>query len=177
MAGFRGKTMRVEVRVPSGAEQLDAVRALMRAFVAWHRETNPEESALIDTYFDADAYERELEALPGKYGSPRGLLLYATVADEAAGCVALRELDAETCEMKRMFVYPRFHGAGVGRALADALLDGARHIGYCRMRLDTSLGQAGARRLYECMGFRPIEPYYELPESLREWLVFMELEL
>ena len=169
--------MKVDIQVPSGGKQLDAVRALMRAFVAWHRETNPEESALIDAYFDADAYEHELESLPGKYGPPRGLLLYATVGDEASGCVALRELDADSCEMKRMFVYPRFHGAGVGRALADALLDGARSLGYRRMRLDTSLGQAGARRLYERIGFRPIEPYYELPEALRDWLVFMELEL
>ncbi len=169
--------MRVEVRVPSGNAQLDAVRALMRAFVAWHRENNPAESALIDAYFDAAAYARELESLPGEYGPPRGLLLYATAAAEPAGCVALRELDADTCEMKRMFVDPRFHGAGVGRALGDALLDGARRLGYRRMRLDTSLGQAGARRLYERMGFTPIEPYYELPGSLRDWLVFMEREL
>lgn len=44
--------MRVEVRVSSGAEQRDAVRALMRAFVAWHRETNPEEGAPIEPYYE-----------------------------------------------------------------------------------------------------------------------------
>lgn len=177
MASSPGVLMQVEVMVPSGSGQLDAVRALMRAFVAWHREYNPAEAKLIEAYFDADAYDRELESLPGKYAPPRGLLLYATVDGEPAGCVALRELDAETCEMKRMFVYTRFHGAGVGRALANALLDGARRLGYRRMRLDTSPGQVGARRLYERMGFEPIEAYYELPESLRDWLLFMELEL
>lgn len=169
--------MKVDIQVPADGEQLDAVRTLMRAFVAWHREHNPAEAKLIEAYFDADAYERELESLPGKYAPPRGLLLYATVAGEPAGCVALRELDADCCEMKRMFVYTRFHGAGVGRALADALLDGARRLGYRRTRLDTSPGQVGARRLYERMRFEPNEAYYELPESLRDWLVFMELEL
>lgn len=169
--------MNVDIQVPSDSNQLDAVRALMRSFVAWHREYNSAEANLIDAYFDADAYERELESLPGKYAPPRGLLLYATVDGEPAGCVALRELNADSCEMKRMFVYTRFHGAGVGRALGDTLLEGARRLGYRRMLLDTSPGQVGARRLYERMGFKPIEPYYELPAALREWLIFMEFEL
>ena len=45
------------------------------------------------------------------------------------------------------------------------------------MRLDTSVRQAEAQGLYGRYGFRPIAPYYELPEDLRGWLVFMELEL
>ncbi|HUR94469.1 MAG TPA: GNAT family N-acetyltransferase [Gemmatimonadales bacterium] len=167
----------VQVLVPRTASQLDHVRALMRAFIAWHRERHQQDLALIDSYFDAAAFEAELAGLPGKYSPPRGGLLLATVDDEPAGCVALREVDASRCEMKRMFVYPEHHGRGVGRALAEAIIRDARAAGYRRMVLDTSIRQAEAQALYRRQGFRDIPPYYDLPEALRNWLVFMELEL
>ena len=76
-----------------------------------------------------------------------------------------------------MFVYPQFHGQGVGRALADAVIGEARALGYRTMRLDTSVRQDEAKGLYQRLGFKTIEPYYELPEDLKNWLVFMELAL
>src|SRR5688572_5937378 len=94
--------------------QLDAVRSLMRDFIAWHRQRHTQDLRLIDAYFDAEAFERELVGLPGHYSLPSGCLLLATVENEPAGCVALHPLDSAHCEMKRMFVYPRFHGQGVG---------------------------------------------------------------
>jgi GNAT superfamily N-acetyltransferase len=157
--------------------QLDSVRHLMRSFIAWHRERHVEDLALIDSYFDADAFEHELATLPGIYVPPRGRLLLATVDDAPAGCVALRAIDNEFCEMKRMFVYPRFHGKGVGLALGQRLIECARQSGYRAMRLDTSIRQAEATGLYRRFGFTPIAPYYELPQNLRDWLVFMELGL
>ncbi|HET9983458.1 MAG TPA: GNAT family N-acetyltransferase [Longimicrobiales bacterium] len=167
----------VEVLTPSTYAQLDDVRDLMRAFVAWHRRRHQEDLALIDAYFDAAAFEAELASLPGKYVPPRGRLLLATVDGRPAGCVALREIDAEACEMKRMFVYEDLHGRGVGRALGLAVLEAARAAGYRRMLLDTSIRQIEAQTLYRRLGFRDIEPYYELPQELRDWLVFMELPL
>jgi GNAT superfamily N-acetyltransferase len=158
-------------------EQLDAVRALMRAFVSWHRERHREDLELIDSYFDAAAFEAELASLPGKYAPPRGRLLLATVGDRPAGCVALREVSTDTCEMKRMFVYPDLHGHGVGRVLGEAVIRAARQAGYRTMLLDTSFRQAEAQGLYQRLGFRRIEPYYSLPKALREWLVFMALDL
>jgi GNAT superfamily N-acetyltransferase len=159
------------------AEQLDQVRDLMRAFTAWHRSRHLEDLELIERYFDAAAFENELASLPGKYGPPRGALLLATHEGSPAGCVALREIDIDSCEMKRMFVYPQFHGKGVGRALAEEVLGRARSIGYQSMLLDTSVRQHEAIALYHRLGFRDIEPYYELPPDLRNWLVFMELRL
>jgi len=159
------------------SEELDHTRDLMRAFVAWHRERHLEDHELIDGYFDSKGFEDELASLPGKYGPPRGRLLLATYDGEPAGCVALREIDAESCEMKRMFVYPRFQGKKIGRALADAVLEEARAIGYTKMLLDTSFRQTEAQRLYESLGFRRTAPYYDLPKELTDWLVFMELEL
>jgi putative acetyltransferase len=167
----------VQVLIPTTAEQLDHTRALMRAFIAWHRERHQQDLALIDSYFDAAAFEAELTGLPGKYAPPRGQLLLAMVGDQPAGCVALRRIDSARCEMKRMFVYPERQGQGVGRALAEAVIRDARAMGYQSMLLDTSIRQAEAQALYRRLGFRDIAPYYDLPEALRNWLVFMELPL
>jgi putative acetyltransferase len=169
--------MAVAVQVPTTVPQLDQVRSLMRSFIAWHKQRHHEDMHLIDAYFDAAAFEQELASLPGHYAPPHGQLLLATVDGAPAGCVALREIDAACCEMKRMFVYPPFHGQGVGHALAEVLINEARSMGYRTMRLDTSIRQDEAKRLYLRLGFQVIEPYYELPEDMKHWLVFMELEL
>jgi putative acetyltransferase len=164
----------IRVVPASSPDQLDDVRGLMRAFVAWHRQRHVADQDLIDDYFDAAAFEEELASLPGKYAPPTGCLLLAVDDDEAIGCVALRSLDEGVCEMKRMFVRTEAQGLGAGRALAAAVIDEARTLGYRRMRLDTSVGQVEAIGLYRSMGFVTVEPYYELPERLRQWLVFME---
>lgn len=164
----------IEVLQPTTRPELDAVRDLMRAFLAWHRERHVEDLPLIDQYFDAEAFERELATLPGVYAPPRGRLLLARVQGQPAGCVALRAVDDEHCEMKRMFVYPRFHGRGVGLALAEQLIGHARAAGYRAMRLDTSIRQAEAKGLYARLGFRVVPPGDDVPQNMRDWLVFME---
>ena len=158
-------------------DQLNHVRDLIRAFVAWHRQRHQADLSLIDQYFDAKAFEEELATLPGKYALPKGRLQLALYDDQPAGCIALRELDTRICEMKRMFVYPDLHGKGIGRALAEILIREAQSIGYRRMQLDTSVRQVEAQNLYRSLGFKEIAPYYELPEELKSWLVFMELSL
>ncbi len=167
----------IEVANATTLEQINAVRKLIRGFVAWHRERHHQHLDLIDQYFDADAFEHELATLPGKYAPPEGRLLLATYAGQSAGCVALREIDRQTCEMKRMFVYTQFQGKGVGRALSEALIGEARAAGYSRMRLDTGIKQIEAQRLYQSLGFQTIDPYYQVPGDLEGWLVFMELAL
>lgn len=159
------------------AAQLDAVRRLIRGFLAWHRERHVDDLRLIDAYFDAEAFEAELAGLPGAYAPPRGRLLLATCGGQAAGCVALREIDAGTCEMKRMFVWPDMQGRGAGRALGEAVVAAARETGYRRMLLDTSVRQVEALTLYARLGFAEIPPYYDVPAGLRDWLVFRELRL
>jgi GNAT superfamily N-acetyltransferase len=170
--------MSATVRVPSTTQQLDQVRAIMRAFIAWHRECHRDDLHLIDQYFDAAAFDNELATLPGACQPPKGQLLLATVDGAPAGCVALREIDAAACEMKRLFVYPQYHGRGVGLALAREVIAQARTLGYLRMRLDTSIRQEQAIGLYKRLGFKMMmAPYYEVPEAMRSWLVFMELQL
>jgi len=149
----------------------------MRAFVDWHRARHAQDLELIDAYFDAAEFEAELASLPGKYAPPDGDLLLARFEGEAAGCVALRRLDDRASEMKRMFLYPRFHGRGLGYALGQTLLDEAKAAGYEVMRLDTSVRQEEAQALYRKLGFRRIEAYYDVPAPLKAWLVFMERKL
>jgi len=158
-------------------KQLDDVRSLMRAFLAWHRERHVEDLALINNYFDEEEWEHELAELPGKYAPPKGSLLVAYHDERPAGCVALRDLGEGMCEMKRMFVPTKFRGLGIGGALADRIIADARTAGYRLMRLDTSRRQAEAMRLYERSGFRRIAPYYPLTDDLKDWLMFFELEL
>lgn len=155
----------------------EQVRALMRAFVEWHRKRHFEDLALIDAYFDPTTFEAELAGLPGHFAPPRGRLLLAVQQDLPAGCVAMREIGAKTCEMKRMFVYPQFQGQGVGRALAEELIREAKKIGYDCIQLETGPKQVEARGLYRSLGFGEIPPYYDLPDNLKNWLTFMELSL
>jgi GNAT superfamily N-acetyltransferase len=157
--------------------KLEQVRGLRRAYLSWQRQTYHERLDLLEKYFDPKAFEAELAALPGKFAPPSGRLLLAYQDEIAAGTVALRSLDDQICEMKSMFVETKYHGKGIGRALAETLIEQARASGYTTMRLDTGPRQIAAQTLYHSLGFQKIEPYYELPSELSEILSFMELTL
>lgn len=118
----------------------------------------------------------ELAGLPGKYAPPHGELLLARGADgHPLGCVALRPLaEAGVCEMKRLYLAPEARGLGLGRALAEAVVQAARRLGYHELRLDTLATMTTAIALYERMGFTRIAPYYA---PTPEGTVFMALRL
>jgi putative acetyltransferase len=153
------------------------VAELMRAFIRWHYERHAADRAMIDGYFDGPAFEAELSSLPGYYAPPGGALLVAELAGTVVGCVGLKRLDERRCEMKRLFVDTAAHGTGTGRALAQAIVERARALGYFRMMLDTGPRQVEAQGLYRALGFRDTGPYYEMSAELEDWLVFMELDL
>ena len=100
-------------------------------------------------------FEHEVATLDTYYE----LMLVARIEGDVAGCVALRRIDDEVCEMKRLYVRPRFRGRDLGRALAEAIIGEARTRGYARMRLDTLPSMTSAMTLYESLGFRDIAPY------------------
>jgi len=108
-------------------------------------------------------FDQELEALPGAYVPPGGALLIARDGEAAAGCVALRRIDAGTGEMKRMYVRERFRGSGLGRKLAIAVIGEARKRDYSRIVLDTLPKLTTAIALYRDLGFRDCAPYLPAP--------------
>jgi putative acetyltransferase len=145
----------VNVRIePQGHSEphLTLVRALFREYA---------DSLGVDLSFQD--FERELATLPGHYAPPRGRIVLAYAGDEAAGCIAMRPLAGDTCEMKRLWVRRDFRGAGLGEHLSRALMKLARAAGYRAMRLDTLASMQSAQRLYRALGFREIPAYYANP--------------
>ena len=148
--------MNISIVSANGASALEATRRLFRDYAA---------ALNIDLCFQN--FESELLSLPGDYVAPRGTLLLATVNGEYAGCCAMRPIDsvdyANACEMKRLYVSPSFRGLGLGRRLAEAVMDAARLAAYDCILLDTLDDMESARALYEDLGFEDIAPYYFNP--------------
>lgn len=112
---------------------------------------------------DFQDFREELATLPGKYAAPSGSILVAKKNGETVGCVAVRPLGEEICEMKRLYVKPAYRGKRVGRDLALAIIEEAKRLGYKAMRLDTVEAMKEASALYRALGFRPIDAYYYNP--------------
>jgi ribosomal protein S18 acetylase RimI-like enzyme len=146
------------------AEDIAAARVLFRAYA----DALPIDLAYQD-------FAAELAALPGKYSAPGGTLLLARDAGgQALGCVALRPLSDDLCEMKRLYVAPPARGTGLGAALMRAIIAAARNRGYRAMRLDTLSDMAAAQAMYTAAGFCQIAPYYE---GAAVGTIFLELTL
>jgi len=138
--------------------------------VAVVRELILEYAASLGVDLAFQDFEHEVATLDTYYE----LMLVARIEGDVAGCIALRRIDDEVCEMKRLYVRPRFRGRDLGRALADAIIGEARTRGYARMRLDTLPSMTSAMALYESLGFRDIAPYRFNPIQGSR---FLELEL
>ena len=167
----------ITVAPATTTQHIEEVRILMRAFIDWQRDRYHQEIELVDIYSDPVAFESELASLPGEYAPPTGRLLLASEDERPVGCVALHDLGDGACGMKRMFVFSEYHGRGVGQLLAKTVIEEAKHASYKVMRLDTGARQVEAQGLYGKLNFKPIDAYYDVPDRLRETLVFMELNL
>ena len=153
----------ISLQTPSTPQDLNAVRRIFLAYA---------QSLSVDLGFQD--FEAELQSLPGDYAPPRGALLLARVDGQVAGCCALRPLDnvdyANASEMKRLFVEPAFRRLGLGRLLAEAILDAARLADYSCVLLDTLSEMETARALYEDLGFAEVPPYYHNPHAGAHYL-------
>ena len=119
-------------------------------------------------------FEDELANLPGEYSLPSGALLLAYYEESAAGCVAMRKLAEDICEMKRLYVRQAFRGKKIGKELSLAIIVEAKSRGYSRMRLDTVPSMMEALQLYRSLGFKEPSPYRYNP---RAGAMFLELAL
>jgi putative acetyltransferase len=153
----------MEIIEASARPDIERARGLFREY---------ETSLGVDLCFQG--FEQELAGLPGAYAAPKGRLLLAVDGGRAAGCVALRPLGGDTCEMKRLYVRAEFRGRRLGRLLASRILEEARAVGYARIRLDTLPFMTEAIVMYRSLGFNEITPYYANPVA---GALFMELEL
>ncbi len=146
----------IDIATPGSHSELDAAREIFREYA---------EGLGVDLCFQQ--FDAELAGLPGDYAAPRGALLLASVDGLVAGCCALRPLEGsdypDACEMKRLYVRKAFRGLGLGRLLAEAVLDAARQAGYACVLLDTLDDMEAARALYQDLGFEDIPPYYHNP--------------
>ncbi|MEM7023177.1 MAG: GNAT family N-acetyltransferase [Pseudomonadota bacterium] len=154
----------IELLVATAPEDVAAAARLIRAYADW-----------LDVDLCFQDFEQELAALPGAYGPPRGRLLLAKQSGAVMGCVALRPLEADICEMKRLWVEPGSAGKGIGRTLARRAVADARQLGYRAMRLDTIPERMpAAQELYRSLGFVEIPAYYHNP---LEGVVMLEVTL
>jgi GNAT superfamily N-acetyltransferase len=128
----------------------------------------------LDVDLDFQDFATELAGLPGKYQPPAGRLLLAWKDDAVVGSVALRSLDQNVCEMKRLYVRPAARGEQLGRRLAERICEEARVAGYARICLDTLPMMQSAQQLYRSLGFVPVEPYTFNPIAGTQ---FLALEL
>ncbi|KAK4629586.1 Acetyltransferase [Fulvia fulva] len=146
-------------------EDLTATISLFKSYTQWLN---------LDLSFQE--FDSEMSNMPGKYTPPTGALFLARMANgEPVGCVGLRALSsARTCEMKRLYVDPKGRGLGLGKALAERVIDEAKRLGYDAMMLDTLGHMTAALALYRELGFEEVQAYYETP---LEGTVFLRLDL
>ncbi len=147
---------------PARADEMPGVRALFVEYAA---------ALGIDLCFQD--FETELATLPGKYAPPGGIILLGELHGAVFGVVALRPLDANAAEMKRLFVRHEARGSGLGRLLAIAVIERAKQAGYRSIRLDTLPQMLAAQDLYRSLGFRETDAYYRNPHGA----IYLELAL
>ncbi|MDT4896481.1 MAG: hypothetical protein QOH25_1558 [Acidobacteriota bacterium] len=156
-------------------KQIEFIQAESVSEISEARELFLEYSEWLGLDLCFQNFEQELAELPGRYALPDGRLLLAVSGGQVAGCVGLRRINDGVCEMKRLYVRPKFRGLGIGRAMAVHLIEEARQLDYAQMRLDTLPKQMGeAIKMYRSLGFREIEPYYHNPVA---GALFLELTL
>jgi putative acetyltransferase len=138
----------IDIAPVTGAEDLAAVRALFHEY-----------AQSLESHLEYQDFSAEVASLPGAYSPPDGALLLARRGGSAAGCVAVRRLGEQLCEMKRLYVRPPHRGSGAGAQLVRSALESARDLGYHELWLDTLPTMGDAHKLYVRLGFREIAPY------------------
>jgi GNAT superfamily N-acetyltransferase len=129
--------------------------------IEWRPGTDPELAALVV------AQQRELrEADGGLDGQVFGVhddarYLVGVVNGRAVACGAVQALDADTAEVKRMYVRPAYRGRGLARQMLTALEELAFTTGHTVLRLETGTYLPAAIALYTSAGYGPIPRYGE----------------
>lgn len=125
-------------------------------------------------YLGLQNYDHELENLEDKYGLPYGRLYLAFYDGVLAGCIGLRKINNENCEMKRLYVRPQFRGKKIASFLVKHIIKEARKIGYKHILLDTLPFLENAINMYKKYGFYEIYSYNNSP---MDNLIYLKYDL
>ena len=159
-----------KIEIIPGCDHPQEVKALFSEYTQMLLKGDPS----FQQYLDIQHYDEELEHLETKYGMPYGRLYLAYCDDKAAGCIGLRKIDRQNCEMKRLYIRPQFRGNHIGNKLIRIIIEDARQIGYSHMLLDTLPFLKNAIHMYRTYGFYEIESYNDSPMDTS---IYMRLDL
>ena len=133
-------------------EEYSAAAKLFTEYAAWLN---------IDLSFQH--FESELKELSQMYAAPTGGIILCKEDENYIACVAIRKIDTETAELKRMYVQSDKQGKGIGKTILTQAIEMARGCGYQRIRLDTLDHMTAAINLYKHAGFKLIQAFYHNP--------------
>lgn len=158
------------IKIVSAYDRAEEVRRLFEEYTDMLIENDPS----FQEYLDIQNYSEEMEHLEKKNGLPDGRLYLAYCDEELAGCIGLRKMDSQNCEMKRLYVRPAFRGRKIGNLLVEKIIDDAKKIGYSYMLLDTLPFLKSAIHMYKKYGFYEINSYNDSPMNTS---IYMKLNL
>lgn len=160
----------MSIKIVQAYNHLDEIKLLFSEYTNMLIESDNS----FKEYLSIQNYDNELENIEAKYGLPFGRLYLAYFDSKLAGCIALKKIDNENCEMKRLYVRPYFRGKNIGGILIEKIIIDAKEIGYNNMFLDTLPFLKNAIKKYKKLGFYEINSYNNSP---METSIFMKLDL
>ena len=160
----------MELEIKDGYEFKNELKEL---FTEYTNSLIEEDETFAD-YLEQQNYDHEVKHLEEKYGRPNGRIFVAFYEGKLAGCIGLKKIDDDICEMKRLYVRPEFRGKHIGNILASRIVEEAKNIGYKSMVLDTLPFLTSAIKMYKKIGFYEIEQYNDSP---MQEAVYMKMDL
>jgi predicted N-acetyltransferase YhbS len=163
----------LHIRQIESVHQIAAAQQLVRRYFEWFFALVPGSES--DPTFRG--WEEELATIPGRLVPPAGRYLLAELDGQAVGCIVLKPVSADTCELKRLFVEPLARGQAIGQALVKAFLTEAVASGYQHAVLDSHVLMTGAHAIYRQAGFSVVSAPESFPEALKASVIFMRHDL
>ena len=160
----------MELKIIPAFEYKEEIKELFMEYTSMLVENDP----VFAKYLDQQNYDKELEDLKAKYAPPQGRLYIVFCKNDIVGCVALKQMDEKSGELKRLYVRDKFRNAGIGSLLVDKIITDAKEAGYTYLKLDTLPFLTEAIKLYEAKGFKRIEKYNDSP---MDGGIYMQFEL
>ena len=160
----------MNVKILYGCQKREEIKILFSEYTKMLMEKD----ASIKVYLALQNYDEEIKHLEKKYRIPDGRLYLLYCDEKAAGCIGLRKINDQLCEMKRLYIRPKFRGKKLGEFLIEKIITEAREIGYSHILLDTLPFLQNAIHLYKKFGFYEIERYNDNP---MDTAIYMKLDL